>query len=262
MEDLHKTLIEMQKKINELEREISKNVTKNIEKAKRTVKVNGVKASARIRSSFSNMFADDEPQSDKAKRIISIAPHLDEESLHEVVEEFLSGELEINMLKIAPYLNDDDLKLLAEKVCASENGEYKGLTLTKLMPYLDEETIGEMFINGLDNGVFDEKFLPYLDDEALHEVAERFCDGKLNIDITSLYPYFDEEDIDMIVKYYIKNGEAVDESLYPFLEDDTLHELVMEFCNNPNSNIDIDSLYPFLDEDDLNILFRAYMKKK
>lgn len=198
----------------------------------------------------------------KADRIIEMAPFLSEESLHSVVEEFIDGDLQLDMAALLPFLEDEDIELLVKKVDECGEETFKGLSLTDLMPFAEDDCVTKLFLNKLKKGEVDSSLLPFLDDDALHEVVMSYCRGEIDLDLNEIYPFLEEEDMDALAKAYIIKGGRIDAGMYPFMGEESLHELVVDYCNNENSNIDIDSIYPFLDEKDLNLLFKAYLGKK
>ena len=150
---------------------------------------------------------DEDKKKKKKDKLVEMAPFLDNESLHELVVEFLDGGLEVEMSEILPFLSNKDIARLLEKFKESGDKEFKGLHIGELYPFADDICIDEMFI-------------------------DKFLKGEL------------------------------DESLIPFVSDKCWHELVVKYCENENSNMDIDEIYPFLNKEDLNLLFKTYLKRR
>ena len=132
---------------------------------------------------------------------------------------------------------------------------------------------------------------PFLDGESLHKVVVEFIDGGLEIKMSNLLPFLEDEDIELLVKAIkdnggkpfkglsfaelipfasdecvkmqfvddLKNG-SLNDSLIPFLDDDALHEVVKSFISG-EIDIEISKLYPFLDEDEMDELIKAYIAK-
>ena len=152
---------------------------------------------------------DDSSPKKKKKRdnLVEMAPFLDNESLHELVVEFLDGGLEVDMAEILPFLAKEDIELLLNKFKADGVKEFNGLHLTDLFPFADDVCIDEMFL-------------------------EKFLQGEF------------------------------DENLMPFVSDKCWHELVVKYCENENSDLNIDEIYPFLGKEDLKLLFKTYLKRR
>lgn len=143
----------------------------------------------------------------KRDKLVEMAPFLDDESLHELVVEFLDGDLETEMDEFLPFLAESDIALLVNKFKETGTNEFKGLYLEELFPFASDVYIDELFM---------EKFL---------------------------------------------HGD-IDESLIPFVSDKCWHELVVKYCEDEESELDIDAIYPFLDKEDLNLLFKTYLKRR
>ena len=152
---------------------------------------------------------DDKDKKSKKKKdkLVEMAPFLDNESLHELVVEFLDGGLETDMADILPFLSESDIALLAGKFKEAGVKEFKGLHFEDLVPFASDICIDEMFM---------EKFL---------------------------------------------QGE-IDENLVPFVSNKCWHELVVKYCEDENSDLNIDEIYPFLNKEDLNLLFKTYLKRR
>ncbi len=132
--------------------------------------------------------------------------------------------------------------------------------------------------------------LPFLESDALYELALAILNDEVDLDLPSILPVMEEEDVDKLCEELTKNPEAAKkinlEALYPyaseeyvdklflnqvkqgnldmeavtFVSDDCLHEVVLEYAKNPDLDIDIDELYPYLDDEDITLLFRTYLK--
>ena len=139
--------------------------------------------------------------------LVKMAPFLDKESLHELVVEFLEGDLETEMWAILPFLDERDIALIVGKFKKEGIREFKGLRVENLFPFASDIYLDELFM---------EKFL---------------------------------------------QGE-IDESLIPFVSAKCLHELVVKYCEDEESNLNIDGLYPFLNKDDLKLLFKTYLTRR
>lgn len=150
---------------------------------------------------------EDEKKSKKKDKLVEMAPFLDNDSLHELVVEFLDGDLETDMDEILPFLNESDIALLVNKFKETGVNEFKGLHLGELFPFASDICIDELFM-------------------------EKFLHG------------------------------SIDESLIPFVSDKCWHELVVKYCEDEESELDIDAIYPFLDKKDLNLLFKTYLKRR
>ncbi len=193
-----------------------------------------------------------------------------------------------------PFLDDDELKELADKIAKSETGEYEGVTMRDLLPFLEEEDIDALLIadakrgvdpficypfaseeglnllvsliqNGDVRSVDIKKLLPFLEDDAIDKLAEAVLkngDSAWNISFHDLLPFLSDEVIDRIFIEKVKKEDPSAKEMAPFVNDETFHKIVDLYLNGEIKNIDIDSFYYYMDEDDLRRLFKKAMNKK
>lgn len=146
----------------------------------------------------------DEPLSE-SDRILKILPYLDEDSLHELTVQFLDFGLETDMKKVIPFLDEDDVFLIIKKIIENGGDEYRGVKLDDVLPFADDEAIGELFKKKIKEGILDETLLPYVDEDCLHEIVKEYCnDENSTLDIDKIYPFLDEEDINLLFRSYLK----------------------------------------------------------
>lgn len=229
MKDFEKMMEELKRNLSGLDETIEKQVSAAFEEMGKSFKIykdfydheNGSQTSGsrnakhkdcrhgsggRNHGPFTFTFSDSHGKSfEGADEFVKMAPYLDEESLHELTVEFCESDLECNMMEILPYLEEEDVALILEKV--EEREEFKGLRAEDLFPYLDDASIDELFM-------------------------KKFSQGK------------------------------VDENMFSFVSDECWHKIVMKYCEDENSKIDIDAIYPFLNDGDLNLLFRNFLKRR
>ncbi len=135
------------------------------------------------------------------------------------------------------------------------------------------------------------KILPFLGSGDLWDLAQEILNGNVKMDLVSLLPFMDEEDVDKICADLVehpkhRNGinltalypfasnkfvddlflsEAragkVDESALPFVSEECLHKLIEEYAETPDVDLNVDALYPFLRSEDISLLFKTYLKR-
>lgn len=185
-----------------------------------------------------------------------------------------------------PFLDDEDLKELAEKIVSSPAGEVQGVKLDDLLPFMDDDDIDEMFVAAFKNGENVECFLPFASDDGIEEAVDLALAGDGKANLSSLLPYADDETIEKIADKVLLNGgtfaglstddllpflddDYVDklflqelkkggdgyQQYVPFVSDDALSEAVEMYLQGKLDDSVIDALYPFLDEDDINDIF-------
>lgn len=140
---------------------------------------------------------------------------------------------EFNLKKMIPFLEDEELEELANKIIESETKEFKGVTINDLLPFLDYDYIGKI-VKSLD-----------------------ISDAR----VTSYLPFMDDNDIDELVLKAAKISPLPSSfySMLPFASDECLDEVVKLIDLN-ESEVDIDKLYPFLSDEGIKTLFKKMMK--
>lgn len=138
----------------------------------------------------------------------------------------------INLKKIIPFLDDEDLKDLIGKVLESENQEYNGVTVDNLLPFLDDEDV----------------------DQLLQKYSD---DGK---DYTRLLPFASDKKISSLFITRIEQHKSI-KDLLPFVDDSALHELVIKLVQGEEIDINFDEILPFLEDEDIKLVFKYVMGK-
>lgn len=138
--------------------------------------------------------------------------------------------------------------------------------LVEIAPYMDEEDLHDLVVEFCDGGLETDmsEILPYLADDDVAYLAKKFKGGVKEfkgLSLEDLLPFADEGAIDELFLEKFSKGE-LDESLFSFVSDKCWHELVVKYCENEDSDMNIDEIYPFLDERDLKLLFKTYLKRR
>ena len=196
----------------------------------------------------------------------------------------------MDIKKLLPFLEEEDLEQLAEKILSSPDKNYEGVTLEMLLPFLDDDYVstacrkafekGESISNYLpfmDDDDIDEafilalkenrgnlySFLPFVSDDAIDKAVDLISQGKVQVDtafIDKMLPFMDDDKIDEIFVLQVKNNQPITKYL-PYVSDDTLHKVVTMVIKG-EANLDLNVLLPFLDDDDIRNIFKAEMNKK
>ena len=108
--------------------------------------------------------------------------------------------------KLIPFLNEDDLKDLLNKVLSSIDEIYQDIKLKDLLPFLNDENIDNLFVERLRENKDIDSFLPFVSKQTLKNIVELYCNDRLNyeIDILKLKLYLDEDEISKIYKKLTK----------------------------------------------------------
>lgn len=138
-----------------------------------------------------------------------------------------------NIATLLPFLESEDLWELAQEILKGN----VDMPLVTLLPFMDEEDV----------------------DKICADLAEHpeHCN---KIELAAMYPFASEEYVDKLFLSQAKKGK-VDETALPFVSDECLHELIVQYSNNPDMELNADVLYPFLESEDISLLFKTYLKR-
>ena len=149
----------------------------------------------------------------------------------------------------------------------SSKKKTKGDKILGMVPFLDEESLHELTVQFIDGNLEIEmrEVLSFLEEEdvalLMNKIMENGGEPFRGLELADVLPFADEEDIGEIFKKKAKEG-IIDESLIDYVDEDCWHEIVKDYCENEDSELDIDKIYPHLDEDDLKLLFKTYLKRQ
>jgi len=196
----------------------------------------------------------------------------------------------MDIKKLLPFLEEEDLEQLAEKILSSPDKNYEGVTLEMLLPFLDDDYVSKAckkafekgdsisnYLPFMDDDDIDEafilalkenrgnlySFLPFVSDDAIDKAVDLISQGKVQVDtalIDKMLPFMDDDKIDEIFVLQVKNNQPITKYL-PYVSDDTLHKVVTMVIKG-EANLDLNVLLPFLDDDDIRNIFKAEMNKK
>jgi hypothetical protein len=139
--------------------------------------------------------------------------------------------MSMNIKKMLPFLEEEELDALAKKIIDSPDKNYKGITIQNILPFLEDETIDVLLKDAVSKNEDYHQYLPFASDEV----------------------------IDEMFLVAAKNGQPYS-SFLPFVSDECLSKLIDEYIHG-TFEIDIDKLYPFLEDDDIRKLFKHELNK-
>lgn len=138
-----------------------------------------------VGASLGNIFLDvDDKKPDKKNMLVQILPFLDDDDIHEIVEDILS---------------DPD--------------KYDGLNLCAIMPFLSENDCDALFLKiALDN---DKKYThsltslaPFVSEKCLTKLVDKYVEGELqDVDMDGLYPFLSSKDVKRLFKYIVSKND-------------------------------------------------------
>lgn len=111
----------------------------------------------------------------------------------------------MKLLKILPFLDDDDLKGLVEKI---KTNEIKGVKFTHLYPFLSDKDIDELVDLLVKDGKARDLYsaLPFMSDERLERLHKEVKEGKIEgFKEEALLPFLGKDAIKAMVEDLIKN---------------------------------------------------------
>lgn len=142
------------------------------------------------------------------------------------------------ILNILPFLERDDLRELAKE---SLKGNVD-ISIEEVLPFLNTPDIDALFNEfRKENGELD-----------LTLTGE-------NIELSSMMPFLSQKLIDDL--FLSQADKEINKDALPFVSEDGLHKLVMQYVENPDCEMNIDELYPYLSAQDISLLFNAYLSK-
>ncbi|MDD3126547.1 MAG: hypothetical protein WC479_06635 [Candidatus Izemoplasmatales bacterium] len=197
--------------------------------------------------------------------------------------------MKINLTRMIPFLDKEELSLLVEKIKASETHEYEGIKLHSIVPFLEEEEVNKLFLEEFDKGGSYVSLAPFVGDELWPEIAKKFTAGETTNNIVPLFPFMDEvtlkdlyikaeagqiEGLDVIKFLPFISDEEVDrvflervktqkeyKAFLPFVSADCLHQFAEAFCQG-DAEIDIDVIYPFMTPEDIKKIFKHVIENQ
>lgn len=114
------------------------------------------------------------------------------------------------IITMLPFLDDDELHELVEDII-SDGEKYKGLSLAAVMPFLDDSDCDKIFLKAINNEnqlKHIGSLAPFVSEGCLSELVECYINGdypELNLDV--LYPFMSTRDIKRLFKYFIAKRE-------------------------------------------------------
>jgi hypothetical protein len=199
----------------------------------------------------------------------------------------------MNIKKMIPFLEDEELAALAEKIAESPDGTYQGVTFKDLLPFLDEEDVDKVMVALYAKGKDITCCYPFASDEGLSELVDEIVKGeKSDLNLRALIPFLEDEDISKLSQKVIENGgsfgglsyqnliplmddDDVDKAFLdmlvrhdpkakdyaPFVSDEGYHQLVKLFKEGKITDEEIDTYYSYMDEDDVREIFKAALNR-
>ena len=160
-----------------------------------------------------------------------------------------------NMLR---FMDSDDIRDIARDILDGDE-EYEGVSLLSLLPFMDSDDVDDLAVEIYRREGNYRSILPFVSEEGAGELAKEVINNEEDVDIVSILPFMDDDDIDEVFLELARQGKT-EVAMYPFVSEDGWHE-VLEGYLDEDFEFDFDEAYPFMDEDDIRDLFRHEIKK-
>jgi len=190
-----------------------------------------------------------------------------------------------------PFLDEEELHELCQKVSLSPTGEHQGITMNNLLPFVEEEDVDQMMLAALSQGKTIDSFYPFAGEKGLHDVTDRFIAGTplenplhllpfleeediqrvaskiakeagsyQGLHWSSLLPFMDEGSVDQLFLQSLQKDDAEIAAIVPFVSERALHQTVQLYLQGQVKEENMTAIYSFLDDEDLHILFKAMVQ--
>ena len=116
------------------------------------------------------------------------------------------------LMQIIPFLDDDDVHEIVEDIL-SDPDKYDGLNLCAIMPFLNESDCNALFMRiALDTNKKYEYSLaslaPFVSEECLSKLVDKYIAGELeDVNMDQLYPFLSSKDVKRLFKYIVSQNK-------------------------------------------------------
>ena len=109
--------------------------------------------------------------------------------------------------KMLPFLETEEIDMIAKNVLESEAEEWKGFRLNDLFPFMSTAVIDKMFLKTVEEGKDYGRFLPFISGRVMHEIVEDVISGKRKMNLDAMYPFLSNEDMKKVFYFYLDKEE-------------------------------------------------------
>ncbi len=111
----------------------------------------------------------------------------------------------MNIKNLIPFLDEEDLNELADKILESENESFEGVRMDDILCFLEDDKVDEIFLRKVKEGKDYQAYLPFVSDECMDRLTEDYVNGETgDFDIESVFPYMEDDNIKRIFRAYLK----------------------------------------------------------
>ncbi len=117
----------------------------------------------------------------------------------------------VKLMQIIPFLDDDDIHEIVEDILNNPD-KYDGLNLCAIMPFLSESDCNALFMRiALDeskkHGCSLASLAPFVSEECLSKLVDKYIAGELeDVNMDQLYPFLSSKDVKRLFKYIVSQN--------------------------------------------------------
>jgi len=173
----------------------------------------------------------------------------------------------MNIKKMLPFLEEDELNELAKKVTSSPDGVYEGVKFEDLLPFMDEDDLGARMIDEAKAGRDISPFAPFVDEDAFWSLLKLLEQGVEIKGLSNALPFLDEDEADRLLKLCLNHGGSISgveaKDLLPFASDELMDSFFLKTVENNGSfgGLNTEALLPFASDDVIDQAFLLMAKK-
>jgi hypothetical protein len=135
----------------------------------------------------------------------TLAPFVSDKVMDKMVDDCIEGRLSTDLSKLLPFLEEDTIGKLSAKLSHEE--EFCGIKLATLLPFMEDSDIDKLLLDRLYTGKSFSFILPFANDEVLHQIVTEYIEGKTDIDINPFLPFLEDEDIKRLFQYEVNKRD-------------------------------------------------------
>jgi len=173
----------------------------------------------------------------------------------------------MNIKKMLPFLEEDELNELAKKVTSSPDGVYEGVKVEDLLPFMDEDDLGARMLEEAKAGRDISAFATFVDEDAFWPLVKLIEQGQEVKGLATVLPFLDEDEADHLLKICLNHGGSCSgvqaKDLLPFSSDDLMDSFFLKTVEAGGSfgGLDTEALLPFASDDVVDQAFLLLAKK-
>jgi len=173
----------------------------------------------------------------------------------------------MNIRKLIPLLDEDDLNELAKKVAQAPDGVYEGISMKDLLPFMDEDELGKRMLDEAKAGRDISQYGPFVDEDAFDSVLDLLESGQIVKGLARSVQFMEDEQVGRLMRLTLKNGGSLDgidaRSILPFMDEDDVDRMFEDLETNGGEGLglSLSDLLPFVSDEKIDEAFLFYARK-